>query len=179
MNRPATWPRHMLYGIQTETQGSETHYTPIDRRIVTWLIKFADPGKLAEIENAPLTREYFSDLVLALQSTFAYDEAAICFSAAAEGPETVGEVADLLSRCEGIQKVLCGAVVADELFISVRTGREAGNAAELVHETLEGLGLGGGHEHRAGGKIRLAQCALNRRPTYRRTAQSLALRVRQ
>ena len=157
---PSDLATAMLYGIQTETQGSETHYTPIDRRIVTWLIKFADPGKLAEIENAPLTREYFSDLVLALQSTFAYDEAAICFLPRAEGPETVGEVADLLSRCEGIQKVLCGAVVADELFISVRTGRGAGNAAELVHTMLDGLGLGGGHEHRAGGKIRLALCSL-------------------
>jgi nanoRNase/pAp phosphatase (c-di-AMP/oligoRNAs hydrolase) len=150
----------MLYGIQTETQGTETHYTLLDRRIVTWLIKFADPGKLAEIASAPLTREYFSDLVLALQSTFAYDEAVFCFLPRAEGPETVGEVADLLSRCDGVQKVLCGAAVAAELFISVRTGRDAGNAAELVHTLLDGLGLGGGHEHRAGGKIRLAQCTL-------------------
>ena len=76
---PSDLATALLYGIQTETQGSETHYTPLDRRIVTWLVKYADPGKLAEIQNAPLTREYFSDLVLALQSTFAYDEAAICF----------------------------------------------------------------------------------------------------
>lgn len=150
----------LLYGIQTETQGSQTHYTPLDRRIVTWLIKYADPGKLAEIENAPLTREYYGDLMLALQSTFVYDEAVICFLPRAEGPETVAEVADLLSRCSGVQQVLCGAVVGNELFVSVRTGRQAGNAAQLVQETLEGLGLGGGHEHRAGGKIRLAQCPL-------------------
>jgi len=150
----------MLYGIHTETQGSETHYTPLDRRIVTWLVKFADPGKLAEIENAPLTREYFSDLVLALQSAFIYDEAVICFLPRAAGPETVGEVADLLSRCEGVQKVLCGAVVADELFVSVRTGRDGGNAAELVRKMLDGIGLSGGHEHRAGGKIRLPHATL-------------------
>ena len=154
----------LLYGIQTETQGSETHYSPLDRRMVTWLVKFADPGKLAEIENAPLPPEYFSDLVLALQSTFVYDEAAICFLPRVEGPETVGEVADLLIRCEGIQQVLCGAVLGEDLFISVRTDREAGNAAELVHQTLAGLGLGGGHEHRAGGRIRLGQCPLAGEP---------------
>ncbi|MHB8969524.1 MAG: DHH family phosphoesterase [Pirellulaceae bacterium] len=151
----------LLYGIQTETQGSETHYSPLDRRMVTWLVKYADPGKLAEIGNAPLPPEYFSDLVLALQSTFAYDEAAICFLPRAEGPETVGEVADLLVRCEGIQKVLCGGEVGEDLFISVRTDREAGNATELVQQVLAGLGLGGGHEHRAGGRIRLGQCPLN------------------
>jgi nanoRNase/pAp phosphatase (c-di-AMP/oligoRNAs hydrolase) len=157
---PSDLATALLYGIQTETQGSETHYTPLDRRIVTWLVKYADPGKLAEIQNAPLTREYFADLVLALQSTFAYDEAAICFLPRAEGPETVGEVADLLIRCAGIKMVLCGAAVGEDLFISVRTGREAGNAAELVHKTLDGLGLSGGHEHRAGGKIRLGRCPL-------------------
>jgi nanoRNase/pAp phosphatase (c-di-AMP/oligoRNAs hydrolase) len=150
----------LLYGIQTETQGSETHYSPLDRRMVTWLVRFADPGKLAEIENAPLPPEYFSDLVLALQSTFVYDEAAICFLPRAEGPETVAEVADLLIRCEDIQQVLCGAIVGDDLFVSVRTDRDAGNAADLVIETLAGLGLSGGHEHRAGGKIRLSQCPL-------------------
>ena len=51
-------------------------------------------------------------------------------------------------------------MVGEDLFISVRTGREAGNAAELVHKLLDGLGLGGGHEHRAGGKIRLGLCPL-------------------
>lgn len=158
---PSDLATALLYGIQTETQGSQTHYTPLDRRIVTWLIRYADPGKLAEIENAPLTREYYSDLVLALQSTFAYDEAAISFLPRAEGPETVGEVADLLSRCSGIQQVLCGAIVGDELFISVRTGRHGGNAAALVRKTLDGLGLSGGHEHRAGGKIRLAHCPIS------------------
>ena len=154
----------LLYGIQTETQGSETHYSPLDRRMVTWLVKFADPGKLAEIENAPLPPEYFSDLVLALQSTFVYDEAAICFLPRAEGPETAAEVADLLIRCEGILQVLCGAIVGEDLFVSVRTDRDAGNASELVCQTLDGLGLGGGHEHRAGGKIRLGQCPLNGEP---------------
>ena len=151
----------LLYAVRTETRGSETHYSQLDRRMVAWLARFADPGKLAEIENAPLTREYFSDLVLALQSTFAYDKAAICFLPRAEGQETVGEVADLLVRCGGISQVLCGAVVGNDLFVSVRTDRDAGNASELVHNTLNGLGHGGGHQHRAGGKILLGKCGLN------------------
>lgn len=156
----------LLYGITTETRGSETHYTQLDRRIVTWLSKVADPAKLAEIENAPLTRGYFSDLVLALQSTFIYDDVAICYLPRAEGAEIVGEVADLLVRCEEIRRVLCAAIIDNAIYLSVRTDRNAGNAAELVQQTLKGLGLGGGHQHRAGGKILLRQCDCTAEQVY-------------
>ncbi len=148
----------LLYGITTETQGSETHYSLLDRRIVTWLSEMADPAKLAEIESAPLTRGYFGDLVLALQTTFIYDDVAICFLPRAEGAEIIGEVADLLVRCEQIRRVLCAAIVDGDLYLSVRTDRDAGNAAELVQRALENLGMGGGHQHRAGGKILTQQC---------------------
>jgi nanoRNase/pAp phosphatase (c-di-AMP/oligoRNAs hydrolase) len=158
---PSDLATALLYGMQTETQGSETHYAPLDRRMVTWLSRFADPGKLARIDNAPLTPEYYSDLVLALQSTFAYDETAICFLPRAEGPETIAEVADLLIRCQTIHRVLCGGVVGDDLFVSVRTELGADNATDLVQRVLQSLGAGGGHERRAGGKVRLSQCTLH------------------
>jgi nanoRNase/pAp phosphatase (c-di-AMP/oligoRNAs hydrolase) len=150
----------LLYAINTETQGSQTYHSRLDRRMVAWLAKDADPTKLAEIKNAPLTREYFSDLGLALQATFVYDGAAFCILPKAEGAEIIGEVADLLVRCECIRSVLCAAVVDDALLLSVRTDRDAGNAALLVRRTLTGIGSGGGHEHRAGGKILLPKSEL-------------------
>lgn len=151
----------LLYAIRTETHGSEIRYSREDRRVVNWLNRLTDPEKLAAIENAPLTREHFSDLVLALQSTFVYDSAALCFLPRVEGAETVGEVADMLVRCEHIDRVLCAAVVGCDMLVSFRAGHEAGNAAELAHKTLAGLGLSGGHERRAGGRIRVPQCGLN------------------
>jgi len=144
----------MLYALKTETQGNETHFTRSDRAALSWLTEHADPSKLAEIENAPLPRAYFSDLGLALQSTFLYDDAAICLLPRAEGPETVAEVADLLVRCENVGRVLCGAMVGRDLALSVRTAPESGSAADLVRQVLTGLGDGGGHEHRAGGQVR-------------------------
>src|SRR5690606_17742982 len=68
----------MLYAIRSETQGSEFHFSRIDRLVLPWLMRRADPAWLAEIENTPLSREYFGDLVLALQSTFIYEDAALC-----------------------------------------------------------------------------------------------------
>jgi len=144
----------MLYAIRTETQGSEIHYTRMDRSVILWLTNWADPSQLAEIENAPLKPEYFADLALALQGTFIYGDTALCLLPRASGPEIVGEVADLLIRCEGIRRVLCGAIVHDDLILSVRTERNSDeDASALVRRTLAGIGHGGGHRHRAGGKI--------------------------
>lgn len=143
----------LLYAIQTETRGNEVHYTRLDRSVWTWLSERADPSALAEIENAPLSPEYFADLALALQGTFLYGDTALCLLPRASAPEIVGEVADLLIRCEGLNRVLCGAVVHDDLILSVRTERNGEDAAALIRHTLEGIGFGGGHPHRAGGKI--------------------------
>lgn len=143
----------MLYAIRTETCGGEACHSPLDRAAVVWLTARANLTQLAEIESAPLRTEYFSDMALALQNTFVYDGTALCLLPSAHGPEIVGEVADLLVRCDEVQCVCCGAIVGNDCFLSVRTERLGDNAAELALKVVEGLGHGGGHEHRAGGKI--------------------------
>jgi nanoRNase/pAp phosphatase (c-di-AMP/oligoRNAs hydrolase) len=143
----------MLYAIRTETCGHETHHSSLDRSILPWLTKRGEPSLLAEIENAPLTREYFGDLLLAMQSTFLYEDVGICFLPRAAGAEIVGEVADMLIRCQGIRCVLCAAVIGADLLISTRTKPGHGSAVHLLIETIDGLGGAGGHAHRAGGKI--------------------------
>lgn len=143
----------ILYAIRTETCGGETAHSALDRSLVKWLSAWADPALMAEIENAPLERAYFGDLALAMQTTFVYDDAALCFLPRASGGEIVGEVADLLVRCRGVRRVLCAAIVGDDLLFSARTAPDAGNAAQLLQATLDSMGGCGGHQHRAGGKI--------------------------
>ena len=143
----------LVYAIRTETVACEFHFSKLDRSILPWLTERSEPPLLAEIESAPLSRVYFGDLVLALQNTFLYDDVALCILPRAEGVEIVGEVADLLIRCNGISRVLCTAASGDDLVISVRTQRDTDHAARLLQQTLAGLGGGGGHEHRAGGKV--------------------------
>ncbi|MBN1341033.1 MAG: DHH family phosphoesterase [Phycisphaerae bacterium] len=143
----------LLYAIRTETKAYETHHSRLDHSAIQWLTPSADPAVIAEIENAPLSRAYFADLVLALERTFIYQDTVVCLLPRAEGPELVGEVADLLIRCESVKRVLCGAVVGQDLLVSVRAQWASENAAELVRSALAGIGHGGGHGHRAGGKI--------------------------
>ena len=99
-----------------------------------------------------MSRAYYGDLAMGLQSTYVYGDTALCLLPRAEGAEIVGEMADLLVRCRELKRVLSGAIVDGNLLISVRT-KGPDDATQLVQAVLEGRGSGGGHEHRAGGKI--------------------------
>lgn len=143
----------MWYAMRTETCGEEFRYSSLDRSILLWLTERAEPTLLAEIESAPLEAEYYGDLVLALQNTFVYGQTALCLLPRAAGAEIVGEMADLLIRYRRVHRVLCCAVVGKDLYVSVRTDAHTGSAAKLVRVTLAGIGSGGGHSHRAGGKV--------------------------
>ena len=57
------------------------------------------------------------------------------------------------SRATMFLTVLTGAVVGNDVLLSVRTQKNCEHAAKLLQTTLEGIGGGGGHSHRAGGKI--------------------------
>jgi len=143
----------MLYAIRTETIGSYKRFNRTERGLAAWIAERADHEALQDIENAPLSPLYFRDLNLAIGNTFLHEHTAVCFLPAAASAETVGEVADLLIRCQHIRYVLCGAVVDDALVISARSGRTAGDVVRRPGATLRGVGYWGGHENRAGGKV--------------------------
>lgn len=148
----------LLYGIRTDAAG-RTDVSRGDQRAVRWLSQLADFKKLADIETAPLSRAYFADLLLALEDTLTYGDAALCFLPQANGPEIVGEVADLLIRCADVRRVLCAAVVRDDVLLAVRTTEDGGDAAELVRQVVCDIGHGGGHRQRAGGKLSIRRPA--------------------
>jgi nanoRNase/pAp phosphatase (c-di-AMP/oligoRNAs hydrolase) len=142
----------LTYGIRTDAFG-RADFSRTDQRILSWLSRFASQKHLADIECAPLHRGYYADMLLAMETTFLYGDAALCFLPQASSPEIVGEVADLLIRCEGVERVLCAAVVEQNVFLSARTTENAGDASQLIRVTLDGIGHGGGHRQRSGGRI--------------------------
>lgn len=149
----------LTYGIHADARGYGIRFSRVDRTALSWLSKFSDPERLHQIENATLSKDYFEDLVLALQSCFTYGEVALCFLPKATGAEVVGEIADLVIRCDGIHRVLCAALLGERMVFSSRTTKQGGNAASLLGKTLqdESSGSWGGHEHRAGGYLEVSQ----------------------
>ena len=142
----------LLYAIHTETCGGELCHSAVDRAAVVWLTELADLSQLAHIENAPLKMSYFSDLALALQNTFIYTGPLFACRPrpTARRSWRSGRHVD----CYG-HSVRKSSVKRHSRTICsfARTERTGDNAADLVLEMLHGLGHGGGHERRAGGKI--------------------------
>ncbi len=149
----------MIYALRTDTRMEQPALSRLDKGAIAWLTPKADHEKLAGIENAPLPRSYYADMLLAMENTFLHDGAAICFLPQAGGPEIVAEIADLLIRCEGMRRVLCVAMVEGDVYLSARTSPQGGDANALLQVVLKGLGRGGGHGHRSGGKIPAAACS--------------------
>lgn len=147
----------LLYAIRTETLNAHAVFSPLDKRVIAYITPFVDHPKLSDIENAPLSREYYEDLLFALQNTFIYEDCGLCFLPSASGPETAAEYADILVRCKHVKKVLCAALMDNNaILLSARTRKNGGDATELLRKTIRDLGGHcGGHHHRAGGKIML------------------------
>ena len=145
----------LLYAIETEVSGGDTLLTKLDHAMIDWLTQYANHNLLGKIRNAPLPLKYYSDVNSALEKAVVYDRSVFCFLPQISGPETVGEMADMLVRCENILSVCCIAFYANNLFVSVRTDIDGDNAADLVSQTVATMGHCGGHQHRAGGVISL------------------------
>jgi nanoRNase/pAp phosphatase (c-di-AMP/oligoRNAs hydrolase) len=151
---PTSLATAIVYGIRTETKAGQTEYSELDHDMLSWATRLANPSDVAAIEDAPLNLTYFSDLTLAMQSTFLHGSTAFCILPQCQGPEVVGEVADLLVRCDAISNVFCGALYKGRFVCSVRTEDHDKDASKIAVKVLEGLGHGGGHPHRAGGLIK-------------------------
>lgn len=143
----------LLYAIRTEMIGAQKALSRVDHSVLRWLSGFAEHKLLSEIENPPLPRTYYEELLLGLDSVLVYADSAVCFLPRITAPEIVGEFADLLIRCDGLQYVLCGSRVGDDFLLSARSKGGERTALSLLNQTLRGLGDSGGHLHRAGGKI--------------------------
>lgn len=141
------------YALRTETCAYENEYTALDRDVLVWATTYGSPALLAQIENAPLSVHYFSEIHSAIEQSRVSGDTAICLLPEVQAVEVVGEVADLLVRCQGVDRVLCATLKNGDLFLSVRTSSDGGNATELLLDVLDEIGSAGGHLHRAGGKI--------------------------
>jgi nanoRNase/pAp phosphatase (c-di-AMP/oligoRNAs hydrolase) len=143
----------LLYAIRTEMQGAHSALSAPDHTALRWLSGYAEFDVLSDIENAPLPRHYYEELLLALNSVLVYADSVLCFRPRITGPEILGEVADLLIRGDGLNYVLCGGKHGGEFLLSARSKRKGADAVSLLRHVLRDLGHCGGHRHRAGGKI--------------------------
>jgi nanoRNase/pAp phosphatase (c-di-AMP/oligoRNAs hydrolase) len=142
----------LFYGIKTETRGLARENSKADRELYTWLFERIDYGALADIQSAPLRREHYTVMAVALRNAVIHRDAAIVHVGEVDQPDITAEVADWLLRCDDLSWVLCTARHNDGIQISLRTSWKKAGAHRIIRETVKDLGRAGGHAMMAGGR---------------------------
>jgi nanoRNase/pAp phosphatase (c-di-AMP/oligoRNAs hydrolase) len=151
----------LLYGIRSDTQDLGRDAKRADIKAIEYLYPLANKRMLSEIIRGSVPREYFLMLSDALQNAVAYKDIVITHLGPINNPDIVGEVADLLLREEKTFWTLCSGVFEDKMLLSIRTLYDNVSAGEVMSQTVNGYGTGGGHSAYAGGQIPLADKTKN------------------
>ncbi len=149
----------LLYGIRSETQDLGREAAEEDFDAYVYLFHLADTQKLAAISMPSLEPMYFTQLAHALDSLKFSDHVTVSHLDDVMDPDSVPELADYTVRMEGIVWSLVTGLYEGNIYLSIRSNDPAANAGELMQKLLDGLGRGGGHGMRGGGKIDLAEAA--------------------
>ena len=145
----------LFYGIKTDTMGLGRGAGLGDVAAYYYLQPLVDIEGLAEIERAQVPASYFKSFVTAIQAARVYNQVALSYIGAMSYPDQAAEIADILSRLEGVQWVLCMGLYNDSLILAVRSRSRRTGAGQLVRAVVGNLGMAGGHGTMAGGQVLL------------------------
>lgn len=145
----------LFYGIKTDTMGLGRGAGLGDVAAYYYLQPLVDIEGLADIERAQVPASYFKSFVAAIQAARVYDQVVLCYTGLMSYPDQAAEIADILSRLEGVQWVLCMGAYNDSLILAVRSRSRRAGAGQLVRAVVGDLGMAGGHGTMAGGHVPL------------------------
>lgn len=163
---PTALATALLYGIRSETQDLGRETFDSDLAAYHHLFPIADKEILSAISQPSLTLSYFGQLAGALDTLEVGATVAVCVLGEVVVPDFVPEMADFIARMQHVQWALCSGAFEKQLYVSIRSNKSDSNAGKLMQHILEGIGTGGGHSMRAGGKSEFrdeAELARNRR----------------
>jgi nanoRNase/pAp phosphatase (c-di-AMP/oligoRNAs hydrolase) len=145
----------MVYGIRSDTQDLGRESTRADLEAFLDLYPLANARALGRIVQAPLPRNYYSKLRIALDQATVHGNRIVSFLGHLDSQEMVAESADLLLRAEGVDWVMCLAVVEGWLHLSLRTTDRERHAGRIARNLGGRRGFGGGHQALAASQIPL------------------------
>lgn len=147
----------LFYGIKTDTRGLARRATDCDAWAYMILLPLMDRTLLAAIEQARVPRAFFQVLNDALARTVLYDNVVLASLGDMLRPDMAAEMADVLSRLDNADWVICMGRYRAHVVLAVRTSLPQANAARLVQQVVGDLGGAGGHTHMAGGRVPLGE----------------------
>jgi nanoRNase/pAp phosphatase (c-di-AMP/oligoRNAs hydrolase) len=147
----------LFYGLQTDTRGLGRNASKEDERIYMKLLAWIDRPRLARVEQAGLSRDYFQAFNQGLEAARVYGRCITAFLGEMHRPDLAAEMADVLIRLESARAALCLGSFGGYLQLSLRTESSGQDAGLLVQKVIDGQGKAGGHGTTAGGQAPLAE----------------------
>lgn len=145
----------MFYGLRTDTRGLSRGASPEDKQAYIELLSRIDRQELIQVEQAGLSREYFSAFSQGLHAAFIYGQTIVAYLGPMHRPDLAAEMADLLIRLESARAVLCLGTHGQLLHLSLRTEPLGQDAGLLIQKIVAPPGKAGGHGTMAGGQVPL------------------------
>ena len=145
----------LFYGIKTDTLGLARGASQDDVNAFLFLQRRLDAEALAEIESAPVGREYFGFLHAAARNALIRGGIVTCDLGNVDRPDLPAEMADLLGRLDEAKWTIVVGEFRRCLYLAVRTRLRRGRAGRLAASVVGSRGMAGGHGSIAGGQIPL------------------------
>lgn len=146
----------LFYGISSETQHLGREAKSADIFASQFLYPYVNKRLLGEIENPPLSHDYFRLIGQAIHSAVLYGDVVVTILESVPYSEAVAELADFFMRLEKAKWSVCVARHGGYLHISLRT-RDTDATAGVLLASLLPSGMAGGHGMLAGGRIKTSQ----------------------
>ncbi|MDR1898453.1 MAG: DHH family phosphoesterase [Treponema sp.] len=149
-------PRHiataLLYGIFMDTDNLTRGTSVLDIDMFYRLYGLADITLITELRGNDIARKDLSLYAEAFKTVETYDELGFLRLASAND-SLLGAAGDIVISVSGVNVVVAYAIRDTGIKLSVRSALASVKANDLVCHIVEGVGVGGGHSHMAGGFI--------------------------
>ncbi len=118
-----------------------------------------DMRTLAEIQNPPRSRHFFTTLGRSIQTAVSYGRVMVAHLGPVPSPEDVALVADFLLTYEHAEWSFCTGRSRGGLYLSLRTGIPNAQASDVLRAVVNDPDEAGGHGGVAGGRINVGLTA--------------------
>ncbi len=139
----------LLYGIKTDSDNLTRSVTPADVRAYAFLQQRAELDIIRRIQRPMYSTALLHTFGRALAAVAVDNALAATFAGSVSEPDShvIAELADLCLSVEGVCWAVAGAVVGDDVVLSVRHlgGNGEGDTGELARRLAGEKGEGGGH----------------------------------
>ena len=142
----------LLYGIFMDTNDLTRGASPLDIDMFYHLYPLSNISHIVELRGNEISRKDLELYADAFKTVEIYDELGFLRLESAND-SLLGAAGDIVVSVSGVNVVVAYAKRETGIKLSVRSTLNHIKANELIRHLAEGVGVGGGHDHMAGGFI--------------------------